>query len=79
MVKILGTEACNGPGQMAEEGQGLEEPPEVSEKGGSDLSPVHRGVLPTSPCLEPPVALAALDGAGSRKGNITSEQKRNQW
>lgn len=79
MVKILGTEACNESGQMAEEGRGLEEPPEVSGKGGSDLSPAHWDVLPTGPCLEPPVTLAALDRVGNRKGNITSEQRRNQW
>lgn len=58
---------------------GWRSPPEVSGKGGSDLSPAHWDVLPTGPCLEPPVALAALDRVGNRKGNITSEQRRNQW
>lgn len=32
-----------------------------------------------APALEPPVTLAALDRVGNRKGNITSEQRRNQW
>ena len=71
MVKVLGTQTNSGPRQMAEEGQGLEEPPEVVEKGMSDLSQAQLDV----PMPRTPSGSGCFRQRGMRKGNITFEQR----